>query len=84
LNFKLKFKLRSYLLYGLGIFFSFTLLLYIYIKIKYQMLHDYSDWMPKGFEKNEITPLYWWFILTIPLDFGIRKLLQKDSKAESN
>jgi len=84
LSFKLRFKLRSYLLNGLGLFFSFTMLLYVYIKIKYQMLHGYSDWLPKGLEKNEIVPLYWWFLLTIPVDIGIRKLLQNDSKSESN
>ena len=84
MNFKLKDKLRSYLLNGLGCFFSLTLLLYVYIKIKYQLLHGYSDWMPKNFERNEIVPLYWWFLLTLPVDIGIRFLLQDDSKSESN
>lgn len=84
MNFKLKYKFRSYLLIGLGCFFSFTLLLYVYIKIKYQLLHGYADWMPKNFEKNDIVPLYWWFLLTIPMDIGIRFLLQDDPKSESN
>ena len=84
MNFKLKYNCRRYLLNGLGLFFSLTLLLYVYIKIKYQMLHGYPDWMPKNFERNEIVPLYWWFLLTIPVDIGIRYLLQDDTNTESN
>lgn len=84
MNFKHRFKFRSYIINGLGLFFTFTLALYVYIKIKYQLLHGYSDWMPKNFERNEILLLYWWFILTIPVDLGVRFLLQKDSKPESN
>ncbi len=84
MNFKHKYKFRSYLLNGLGLFFSFTMVLYVYIKIKYQLLHGYSDWMSKNFEENEILPLYWWFLLTIPVDIAIRFLLQDDSKSESN
>lgn len=84
LNFKHKYKCRSYLLNGLGLFFTLTLALYVYIKIKYQLLHGYSDWMPKNFERNEIVPLYWWFLLTIPVDIGIRFLLQDDPNTESN
>lgn len=84
LNFKLRFKFRSYLLNGLGLFFTFTLGLYVYIKIKYQLLISYSDWLPDGFEKNEIVPLYWWFLLTVPVDIGIRLLLQNGPKSESN
>lgn len=84
MNFKHKYKLRSYLLNGLGLFFTFTLALYVYIQIKYQLLHGYPDWMPKNFERYEIIHLYWWFLLTIPVDIGIRKLLQMESKSESN
>lgn len=84
MNFRPKFLIRKYALNMLGLFFSFTLLLYIYIKIKYQLLHNYPDWMPRGFEKKEILPLYWWFLLTIPVDVGIRFLLRDDSKSESN
>ena len=84
LNFKHKYKFRSYLLNGLGLFFTFTLALYVYIKIKYQLLHGYPDWMPKGFEKREILPLYWWFLVTIPVDIGIRYLFQENPKLESN
>ncbi len=84
LNFKQKYKSRSYLLTALGLFFSFTMLLYVYIKIKTKLLQGHPDWMPENFEKNEIVPLYWWFLLTIPVDIGIRKLLQDDSNTESN
>ncbi len=84
LNFKIKYQLRAYLLNALGLFFSFTMLLFIYIKIKTQLLQGHPDWLPKGFEKKEILPLYYWFLLTLPVDIGIRKLLQDDSNTESN
>lgn len=84
MNFKFKYQSRKYILNGLGLFFSFTLLLYVYIKIKSQMLQDYPGWLSKGFEKKEILPLYYWFLLTIPVDLGIRKLIQMESRPESN
>lgn len=84
MNFKHKYLGRRLLLNGLGCLFSFTLLLYVYIKIKCQLLQNYPDWMPEGFEKNEIIPLYWWFLFNIPVDIGIRKLLQENSNKKSN
>jgi hypothetical protein len=84
MNFKLKYKSRSLLIHGLGLFFTFTLALFVYIKIKYQMLDGYADWLPRHFEKREILPLYWWFLLTIPVDIRIRFLLLENSKSESN
>ena len=84
MNFKHKFTCREYLLNALGWAFSFTLLLLVVITIRKEMLQDFPKWLPRDYMKNAIRPLYFWFLLTIPVDIGIRKLLQMESNTESN
>lgn len=84
MNFRHRFMARHYLLYTLGLALSFTAVLLIYIHIKQEFLQDFSIRLPQSYGLRFIRPLYWWLLMTVPLDVGIRKLLQMRSKSESN
>lgn len=84
MNFKHKYMCREYILSALGWTFSFTLLVFIVITIRKELLQDFPRWLPRDYRENAIRPLYFWFLLTVPVDLGIRKLLQMGPNTESN
>jgi hypothetical protein len=75
MDFNSKYLARKYALNILWSMFSFTLLLLVFIQIKEEKLQDFPEMFSSSFYQDAIAPLYYWLMLTIPIDLGLRKLV---------
>ena len=77
MDFKTKYFARKYTLNILWSMFSLTMLLLVFIHIKEEKVQDFPQMFSDDYFNYAILPLYYWLLLTIPIDLGIRKLIKE-------